>query len=147
MKNFSHSYSKMVNNNSQKSPIFKNILFAFLTGGIICTFGQFLLNTYLSLGLTIQNARSLSSCSLILLSIIFTALHLYDKLAKFAGAGTLVPITGFANAVCAPAIEFKSEGFITGVGTKMFVIAGPVIVYGISSGIIYGVIIWLFSLY
>ena len=136
-------YSKMVKRLSPNSNTGLNCLKAFLTGGAICALGQGLTELYLFLGLSERDSKTLCSESLIFLGVLFTALHLYDKLAKHAGAGTLIPITGFANAVSSPAIEFRTEGFIAGLGAKMFVIAGPVIVYGVSSAAAYGVILWL----
>lgn len=136
-------YAKIVQKNSPKSKTRLNCLKAFLIGGAICALGQGLLALFRALGIDGLHAKALCSVSLIFLGILLTALHLYDKIAKHAGAGTLVPITGFANSVSAPAIEFKSEGFITGLGAKMFVIAGPVIVYGVSASVIYGVILFI----
>lgn len=135
-----NEYKKIADKNAPKSKSVKNCLCAFLIGGAICTLGQVLTNLYIYLGATKDNAKTLCSVSLIFLGILLTALHLYEKIAKHAGAGTLVPITGFANSIASPAIEFKSEGFITGLGAKMFVIAGPVIVYGTSASVIYGII-------
>lgn len=140
-------YDKIVQKNSPKSKIFKNCLKAFLIGGTICTIGQGLFALYQSFGLDEKMSKTLVSVSLIFLGILFTALGLYDKIAKHGGAGTLVPITGFANAVSSPAIEFKSEGYIAGLGAKLFIIAGPVIVYGVSASIVYGVIYWITTLF
>ena len=140
-------YDKIVQKNSPKSKIFKNCLKAFLIGGTICTIGQGLFALYQSFGLDEKMSKTLVSVSLIFLGILFTALGLYDKIAKHGGAGTLVPITGFANAVSSPAIEFKSEGYIAGLGAKLFIIAGPVIVYGVSASIIYGVVYWITTLF
>lgn len=125
------------------SPIFLDLLKAFLVGGAICTLGQALTNLYGSLGAGETLAPTLCSISLIFLGVFFTALGLYDKLAKHAGAGTLVPITGFANSIAAPAIEFKSEGLILGLAAKMFIIAGPVLVYGLSASVLYGILLCL----
>lgn len=136
-------YGKLVSDLSPKSPIYKDCALAFLVGGLICTLGQALLNFYASLGLDKTDAATAECMTLIALSALFTGLSLYDNLAKHAGAGTLVPITGFANAVAAPAVEFKTEGFILGVGAKMFTIAGPVIVYGVSASVVYGFIYWI----
>jgi len=121
----------------------KNCFLAFLVGGSICMLGQLLMNTYGSLGLGKTDAGTLTSVSLIALSALFTGLSLYDNLARHAGAGTLVPITGFANSIAAPAVEFRTEGFILGVGAKMFTIAGPVIVFGVSASVVYGLIYWI----
>ena len=140
-----NEYSKMVDKTSPASKVLKNCINAFLTGGLICIAGQALTDTYqYILGMDIKDARCFTSISLIFLSALFTALSWYDNIAKSAGAGTLVPITGFANAVVSPAMEFRSEGYIGGLGAKMFVIAGPVIVYGIVSSILYGLILCLF---
>lgn len=140
-------YAKMAEKASPPSPILKNCLMAFLVGGAICTFGQFLVNWFQSSGLDLKEARAAESITLIFLTALFTALKVYDNLAKHAGAGTLVPITGFANSMVSPAMEFKPEGYILGIGAKMFVIAGPVLVYGITASVIYGVIIYLFGWY
>ena len=133
-------YDKIVKKNSPKSTIFKNCIVAFLVGGLICTIGQVL---YQMWGLEENPSKTLTSVTLIFLGILLTAIGVYDKIAKHAGAGTLVPITGFANAVSSPAIEFKPEGYIAGLGAKLFIIAGPVIVYGVSASIIYGAILWI----
>ena len=140
-------YGKYVNAKSQPSPTGKNCLWAFCVGGLICTLGQVLLNFYQnSCGLSKDDAAAAVSVSLILLSAVLTGLGIFDKIAKHAGAGTLVPITGFANAVVSPALEFKSEGLVTGVAAKMFVIAGPVLVFGISASVVYGLILLLLGL-
>ena len=125
----------------------KDCLTAFLVGGAICALGQFFVNWYGNLGLDKELAGTAASMSLVALSALLTGLSFYDNIAKYAGAGTLVPITGFANAVAAPAVEFKTEGFILGVGAKMFTIAGPVIVYGVSASVVYGIIYWIISLF
>ena len=130
---------------SPKSPIWRDCFNAFWIGGLICAIGQFFTNRYGDLGLDKELAGTASSMTLVALSALLTGLSLYDNLAKTAGAGTLVPITGFANAIAAPAVEFKTEGFVLGVGAKMFTIAGPVIVYGLSASVIYGFIYWLWS--
>ncbi len=137
-------YGKLVNGVMPKSPIWKDCIWAFVVGGLICALGQAFINWYGSMGLEKTDASTAASMTLVAISALLTGLSLYDNVAKFAGAGTLVPITGFANAVAAPAVEFKTEGFILGVGAKMFTIAGPVIVYGISAGVLYGLIYWLF---
>ena len=116
---------------------------AFWVGGLICALGQLILNGYTALGLSEQDAATATSVSLVFLSAVLTGLSVYDDIAKFAGAGTLVPITGFANAVVSPAIEFKAEGFVTGMAAKMFTVAGPVIVYGVTASVIYGIILVL----
>ena len=135
-------YQKIVTDKSKKSKVFVNCIKAFLIGGAICTVGQVLITVYQLAGMGEEDARTLTSVSLIFLGVLVTAFGLYDDLAKHAGAGSLVPITGFANAVSSPAIEFKTEGFVLGVGAKMFVIAGPVIVYGVFSSVVFGVVYW-----
>ena len=139
-------YGKFVSDLCPKSPILRDCAFAFLIGGLICTIGQLIMNGYAALGLEETDAGTATSMTLVALSAFFTGLSLYDDLAKYAGAGTLVPITGFANAIAAPAVEFKTEGFILGVGAKMFTIAGPVIVYGVSASVVYGLIYWITTL-
>ena len=136
-------YQKLVDDISPKSPIGKDCLGAFVIGGIICVIGQFFINFYAKLGLDKESAGTAASMSLVVISATLTGLSLYDNIAKFAGAGTLVPITGFANSISAPAVEFKTEGFILGVGAKMFTIAGPVIVYGLSASVVYGLLYWI----
>ena len=136
-------YGKLIKDLSPKSPLIRDCFHAFWIGGLICTLGQVLLTIYSNLGLDEKTAGTFSSMSLVALSALLTGLSFYDDIAKVAGAGTLVPITGFANAVAAPAVEFKTEGFILGVGAKMFTIAGPVIVYGVSASVVYGVIYWI----
>ena len=140
-------YGKLVKDMAPKSPIVKDCIFAFLIGGAICALGQVFINLYSMLDLDETQASTAASMTLVALSALLTGLSLYDNIAKHAGAGTLVPITGFANAISAPAIEFKTEGFILGVGAKMFTIAGPVIVYGISAGVVYGLIYWITTLF
>lgn len=130
---------------SPNSSMLKNCCCAFLIGGFICTIGQVLCEIYLSLGMEEKDARSMVSVTLIFLTALLTGLGIFDKIAKVAGAGTVVPITGFANSITSPAIEFKSEGWVMGVGTKIFSIAGPVIVYGIGSSIVYGIILWIWT--
>lgn len=126
---------------SKPSPSWKNIPMAFLIGGLICTLGEGLLHLYQYLGLNMDRASLLVSITLVFLSALLTGLGLYDKLAKHAGAGTLVPITGFANSVVSPALEFKSEGLILGLGAKLFIISGPVIVYGVAASWLYGIVL------
>ena len=139
-------YGKLAEQMVPKSPIGKDCLGAFIIGGLICTLGQLFINIYTGLGMEKEAAGTAASMSLVALSALLTGLSLYDNIAKFAGAGTLVPITGFANAIAAPAVEFKTEGFVLGVGAKMFTIAGPVIVYGLTAGVVYGVIHWICQL-
>ena len=129
-----------------KSPVWKDCLKAFVIGGMICAVGQAFINLYGMIGMEKENASTAASMTLVALSALFTGLSLYDDLAKHAGAGTLVPITGFANAVAAPAVEFKTEGFILGVGAKIFTIAGPVIVYGVGASVVYGIVYWIATL-
>ena len=136
-------YGKYVNAKSKPSPMGKNLIWAFVTGGLICTAGQGLMNLFRTWGMSESGAGTSVSVVLIFLAALFTGLGLFDRLAKHAGAGTLVPITGFANAMVAPALEFKSEGFITGTAAKLFIIAGPVLVFGISASVIYGLILCL----
>ena len=139
-------YGKLVKELSPKSPIWRDCVFAFLIGGLICLIGQALIDGYSAAGLNKTDAGTAASCTLVALSAILTGLSVYDDIAKFAGAGTLVPITGFANSIAAPAVDFKTEGFILGVGAKMFTIAGPVIVYGVSASVVYGLIYWITTL-
>ena len=136
-------YQQYVRRKAPKSPIVKDTVLAFLVGGAICVLGQLITNGYVRMGLDRADAGTAASITLIFLSALFTGLNLYNSLARFAGAGTLVPITGFANAVVSPAIDFKSEGFVTGMAAKMFTVAGPVIVFGTLSSAIYGVVLML----
>lgn len=132
---------------SPKSPILKDCFFAFVSGGFICTIGQLLSDIYIKqFQIPTKEAQAWVSVSLIALGSFLTAINIYDNIAKYAGAGTIVPITGFANSIVSPAMEFKSEGYVLGTGAKMFTIAGPVIVYGVISSIIYGLILWIFKL-
>lgn len=139
-------YKSYAENHTPNSPILKNVLWAFCVGGAICTLGQGIMNFFAARGLPRDEASAAASITLIFLSIVFTGLDIYDGLAKRAGAGTIVPITGFANAVASPAIEFKTEGYILGVGAKMFVVAGPVITYGVVSSVFAGILYYLFLL-
>ena len=134
-------YEKLVQKASPKSPMGRDCLNAFWIGGLICVLGQILTNIYAGAGLDKDAAATAVSISLVVLSALLTGLSLYDDLAKYGGAGTLVPITGFANAIAAPAVEFKTEGFILGVGAKIFTIAGPVIVYGVAASWVYGIVL------
>ncbi|MBR7100983.1 MAG: stage V sporulation protein AC [Clostridia bacterium] len=140
-------YSEYVKRKARKSPITKNCSFAFLIGGLICTLAHGLKNIYLSFDLDERSASSLVSVTLILITAVLTGIGVFDNIAKVAGAGTIVPITGFANAVSSAAIDNKSEGYVLGVGAKMFVIAGPVIVFGLLSGAIYGVIYYIVGVF
>ena len=139
-------YQKRAAQLAPKSPIVKDSIHAFWIGGLICVLGQLLLRGYGLLGLEKQDASTAASMTLVALSALLTGLSLYDDIAKHAGAGTLVPITGFANSIAAPAVEFKTEGFVLGVAAKMFTIAGPVLVYGTAAGVVYGLVYWIWSL-
>ena len=145
MKMTPEEYDQMCKKASPPSPLRKDCLWAFLVGGAICLLGEGLRQWYLACGLAKEDAGTLTSCTLVLFSAITTALGWYQKLAAHAGAGTLVPITGFANAVVSPAIEFRVEGFVTGVAAKMFLIAGPVIVYGTLASVVWGILYWLLA--
>ena len=139
-------YSQLVDELAPKSPVVRDCVNAFWIGGLICAVGQVFLNWYQSMGLPDKQAGTAASMSMVALSALLTGLSVYDDIAKIAGAGTLVPITGFANAVSAPAVEFRTEGFVLGTAAKMFTIAGPVIVYGVSASVVYGVIYWLWQM-
>ncbi len=136
-------YDALVRRLSPRSPVGKDMVLAFVIGGGICTVGQLILDGWTSLGMNKEDAAALTSISLVFLSVLATSLGLYHRLARYAGAGTLVPITGFANAVASPAIDFRAEGLITGTAVKMFTVAGPVIVYGTAASAVYGVVLWL----
>lgn len=137
-------YSEMYKEASKGTKWWVTIPKAFLFGGFICVIGQSLMDMYLYLGLSKDNASMSVSITLIFLSALLTGLGWYDRIAKHAGAGTLVPITGFANSVAAPALEFKTEGYILGLGAKIFIISGPVILYGTLASVLYGLIYYLF---
>ena len=139
-------YDKIVKKNSPKSKCFVNGLKAFLIGGAICAVGQGLTSLYGALGIEEQQAKTLTSVTLIFLGILLTAIGVYDKIAKHAGAGTLVPITGFANSIVSAAMEFKSEGYILGLGAKMFTVAGPVLVFGAISSVACGIVYYIFKM-
>ena len=139
-------YGALVARMAPKSPMWRDCLNAFWIGGLICVVGQIFTNCYGAWGLEKQDAGTAASMTLVALSALLTGLSVYDDIAKHAGAGTLVPITGFANAIAAPAVEFKTEGFVLGVGAKMFAIAGPVIVYGLAASVVYGFIYWLYTI-
>jgi len=138
-----NEYKNLVARKGKKSPLLKNCICAFLIGGAICAFGEGLRMLYVSLGISETLAPTIVSVTLIFITAALTALGIFDKIAKHAGAGTLVPITGFANSVVSPAIDNKAEGWVLGVGAKIFIISGPVILYGTLSGVIYGVIYWI----
>ena len=142
-----NEYGKLVQSMAPKSPMWKDCFNAFWIGGLICTLGQLIMNGYLALDMEKMDASCATSMTLVALAALLTGFSVYDDIAKVAGAGTLVPITGFSNAVSAPAIEFKTEGFILGVGAKMFTIAGPVIVYGVTASVVYGLIYWITTLF
>ncbi len=145
MKVTKQQYFQMTKVASPNSNIFVNCTKAFFIGGLICTVGQVLTNFYIALGISKEISGTLTSVSLIFLGGLLTSIGIYDNIAKHGGAGTLVPITGFANSIVSPAIEFKSEGFVLGLGAKMFIIAGPVLVYGIISSVVFGVIYYLLN--
>ncbi len=140
-------YGKLVKKLSPNSPMGKDCFHAFWIGGLICMIGQVLIRFYGWIGLEKVDASTAASMTLVALSALLTGLSWYDDIAKVAGAGTLVPITGFANAIAAPAIEFRTEGLVLGVGAKMFTIAGPVIVYGVSASVVYGLIYWIATMF
>ncbi len=141
------TYKKYADAHAPRSPIGKNCFNAFCIGGLICAIGQGLNDIYhLVFGISKDDSGLLASCTLVLVAVLLTAFGVFDEIAKVAGAGTLVPITGFANSVVSPAIDSKSEGFILGVGAKIFTVAGPVLLYGILSGAIYGVIYYFISM-
>lgn len=140
-------YDKMAKKASPNSPKLKNCIKAFLIGGLICTFGQLLNYLFEQMGLNEDEVKALTPAVLIVITAILTGIGVFDKIAKHAGAGTIVPITGFANSVVSPALEFKAEGYVMGVGANLFKIAGPVIAYGIFSSVIYGAICYIFKLY
>ncbi|MCI8302383.1 MAG: stage V sporulation protein AC [Oscillospiraceae bacterium] len=136
-------YQKFVQDRAESSPIVKDCLLAFAIGGGICVVGQAIMDGWTAMGLDKTDAGTATSICLVFLAVLLTGLNLYNKLARYGGAGTLVPITGFANAVASPAIDFKSEGLVTGMAAKMFTVAGPVIVFGVAASVIYGVVLML----
>ena len=144
--NISNSeYNDLISQKAQKSPILKNIFFAFIIGGLICSLGQFIFDTSINMGISKDDASTVTSICLILLGAFLTAVNLYSRLGKIAGAGSTIPITGFSNSIVAPAIEFKSEGSILGIGANMFKVAGPVLVYGTTTAVILGFIYYIFN--
>lgn len=143
MERSKQEYQELVKQRAEKSPIVKDTLLAFLIGGAICTLGQAILEAALAAGLPRTEASTLTTIALVGLSVLLTGLNLYNKLARFGGAGTLVPVTGFANAMASPAIDFKSEGMVTGMAARLFTVAGPVLVYGAVASAIYGIILLL----
>ena len=137
------TYKKYAEARAPRSPILKNCIRAFFVGGLICTIGQGLKDIYTNLcGMNKEDAGTLTAATLVFVAVLLTGLGLFDRIAKFAGAGTLVPITGFANSVASPAIDSKSEGWVLGVGAKIFTVAGPVLLYGTLTGAVYGLIYW-----
>ena len=147
MKITKQQYQSITKKRAPKSPLIKDCLCAFLIGGLLCALGEIVILWGENAGFEDKDARLLGSLVLIAVSVLLTGFNVYDNIAKHAGAGTLVPITGFANSMASPAMEFKSEGFILGVGAKMFSIAGPVIVYGTVASVVYGVIYWITTLF
>ena len=147
MKMTNEEYDKLVKKRSKPSPMGKNMIWAFLVGGSICAFGQLLSTLYQNWGLDREQAGTAVSVTLIGITALLTGLGVFDDIAKRAGAGTLVPITGFANAVSAPAIDFRAEGIVTGMAAKMFVVAGPVIVFGTVASVVYGVVLVLIEFF
>lgn len=143
--NTQKEYQDYVDKKSPNSPIWKNCLNSFWVGGLICSIGQVIMEICKYRGLDNEISGTITSIILIFLSAFLTALNLFNKIGKFAGAGSLVPITGFANSIVSPAMEYKSEGYVMGVGAKMFTVAGPVLVYGISSSILVGIIYLIFN--
>lgn len=144
--NISNSeYNDLISKKAEKSPILKNIFFAFVIGGLICLLGQFIFNQMLNLNIDNEKASIITSISLIFIGAFLTAINVYSRLGKIAGAGSTIPITGFSNSVVSPAIEFKSEGYVLGIGANMFKIAGPVLVYGITTSVILGFIYYIFN--
>lgn len=139
-------YSQYVKEMSPNSPFWKDLFNAFWVGGLICVIGQMILNGFTAMGLDETDAGTATSVSMVFLGALLTGLSVYDDIAKIGGAGTLVPITGFSNAVVSPAIEFKSEGLVTGLAAKIFIIAGPVLVYGITASAVYGIIYWIWTM-
>ena len=138
-------YQQMLEKESPPSPLGRDMLLAGLIGGLICTVGQAVSDFYRARGLDTDQSAAATAITMVFLGALLAGLHLYDKIAKYAGAGTIVPITGFANAIVSPAMEFKSEGLVLGLAAKLFTIAGPVLVYGISASVVYGAILYLFT--
>ena len=138
-------YQQYVRQKQRKSPLAKDLTLAFLVGGLICVIGQLIQDGYAAAGLSREDAGTATSISLVFLSALLTGLNLYHRIARFGGAGTLVPITGFANAVASPAIDFRAEGIVTGTAVKMFTVAGPVIVFGTAASVVYGLVLYLLA--
>lgn len=139
-------YEKLAQKKSPNSPVIKNTIWAFIVGGLICVGGQAIFNYAATFGFSDRICSAITAICLIFISALLTGLKVFDNIAKFAGAGTTVPITGFANSVVSPAMEFKSEGLVLGMGAKMFTVAGPVLLYGITASVIYGIILVLFNI-
>lgn len=139
-------YQNFVKDKKPKPPYIKNIILAFIVGGVICTIGQFVLNFFISRGLTVKEAGAPTAIVMIFIGALLTGLGVYDEIGKRAGAGSIVPITGFANSIVSPAMEFKTEGYVFGVAAKMFIVAGPVLVYGITSSVIIGLVYFLLKI-
>lgn len=146
MKMTNEQYEQYVKQKMPKSPFWKDLALAFLIGGLICCVGQVLMDVYTGMGASKEDAGSWTSVTMVFFGALLTGLGIYDRLAKNAGAGTLVPITGFANSVVSPAMEFKTEGFISGMAAKIFTIAGPVIVFGVAASVAYGLVLMVFGL-
>lgn len=140
-------YNQYVSAKAKPSPILRDMLWAFCVGGAICAGGQALSALYQAWGASKEDAGTWVSITLVFLASLLTGLGVFDDIAKHAGAGTLVPITGFSNAMVSPALEFKNEGFVTGTGAKLFTVAGPVLAYGLTASVIYGIILWIISLF
>ncbi len=140
-----NKFGEISKQDTPNSKLIKNIIWAFCVGGFICDVGQFFSNYYTSLGLNEQDVGTSVAITMILIGALLTGIGIYDKIGDYAGAGSVVPITGFANSIVSPAMEFKKEGFVFGVGAKMFAIAGPVLVYGIGSSVLVGLIYYVFS--
>jgi len=138
-------YDELISKKAKKSPIVKNIIIAFIVGGLICCLGQFISNQLVNMGVEKEQAATFTSITLIFIGAFLTAVNLYSRIGKVAGAGSTIPITGFSNSVVAPAIEFKSEGYVLGIGANMFKVAGPVLVYGITTSVILGFVYYVFN--
>lgn len=144
--NISNSeYNELISQKAQKSPIVRNVIAAFIVGGLICVLAQFINNKMLEYGMDKETSSTIASISLIFIAALLTSLNLFSRIGRFAGCGATVPITGFSNSIVAPAIEYKSEGYILGLGSNMFKVAGPVLVYGISTSVILGLVYYLFN--
>ncbi len=140
-------YTKYVESKAEKSSLLKNCIIAFIIGGLICVIGQVITDIAMSYGLEKKVASSVSTISLIFIGALLTTLKLYQVLGKFAGAGSIVPITGFSNSIVSPAIEYKSEGLVLGIGANMFKVAGPVLVYGVCASVVYGLIYYMTKIF